>query len=58
VTVAETQEIAEFTMLATEAIGSLVALEAVHTSDPSFNPAMILFDAVTQVSTGRPRGVI
>src|SRR5260370_33596382 len=41
-----------FAMLATEAIGSLVALEAPHTSDPSFNPAMILFDAVIQVSTG------
>jgi hypothetical protein len=43
---------AEFTMIATEAIGSLVALEALHTSDPTFNPAMILFDAVVQVSTG------
>src|ERR1700730_12807288 len=40
---------AEFTMLA---ISSLVVLEAPHTSDPSFNPAMILFDAVIQVSTG------
>src|ERR1700730_16252624 len=40
---------AEFTTLA---ISSLVALEAPHTSDPSFNPAMILFDAVIQVSTG------
>jgi hypothetical protein len=40
VTAAETQEMAEFTMLATEAIGSLVALEAPHTSDPSFNPAI------------------
>jgi hypothetical protein len=49
VTAAETQEMAELTMLA---ISSLVALEAPHTSDPSFNPAMILFDAVIQVSTG------
>jgi hypothetical protein len=52
VTAAETQEMAEFTMLATEAIGSLVVLEAPHTSDPSLDPAMILFDAVIQVGTG------
>jgi hypothetical protein len=52
VTAVETQEMAEFTMLATEAIGSLVALEALHTSDPTFNPSMILFDVVIQVSTG------
>src|ERR1700691_2205144 len=43
---------AELTMLATEAIGSLVILEAPHTSNPSFDPAMILFDAVIQVGTG------
>jgi hypothetical protein len=52
VTAVETQEMAEFTMLATEAIGSLVVLEAPPTSDPSFDPAMILFDAVIQVGTG------
>jgi hypothetical protein len=43
---------AEFTMLATEAIGSLLVLEAPHTSDPSLDPAMIPFDAVIQVGTG------
>jgi hypothetical protein len=52
VTAAETQEMAAFIMLTTEVFGALVALETPHTSDPSFDPAMILCDAVIHVSTG------
>jgi hypothetical protein len=43
---------AEFTMLATEAVGRVVVLESPHTSDPSFDPAMVLFKAVIQVGAG------
>ena len=38
-------------MLVTEAAGSVVGLEAAHTSDPPLDPAMILFRTVVQVST-------
>ncbi len=38
-------------MLATEAAGSLMALEAAHTSDPALDAAMVLFKAVVQVGT-------
>jgi hypothetical protein len=46
VTAAGTEEITKFIMLATEAVGRVMNLEAPHTSDPSFDAAMILFDAV------------
>ena len=38
-------------MLATEAAGCLIVLEATHTSDPALDAAMVLFKPVVQVST-------
>jgi hypothetical protein len=43
VTTARTEDIAEFAMLATEAVGRVMVLEAPHTSGPSFDAAMVLF---------------
>jgi hypothetical protein len=37
------EEVAEFIVLSAEAVCCVVLLEAAHTSDPSFDPAMILF---------------
>jgi hypothetical protein len=37
------KEIAKFIVLAAKAVGRTMFFEATHTSDPSFNPAMILF---------------
>ena len=45
-TAAGTQEVAEFTVLATEAISRVVVLEAPHASDSSLDAAMILLKAV------------
>src|ERR1700756_1523244 len=39
VTTARTEEIAGFTMLATEAVGRVMVIEAAHTSGPSFDAA-------------------
>ena len=52
VTTAGTEEIAELTMLATEAGGGIVALEAPHTSDPAFDPTMVLFKTIVQGGVG------
>ncbi len=41
-----TEEAAEFVMLAAESIGRIMCLEAAHTSDPSFNPTMVLFKSI------------
>jgi hypothetical protein len=46
VTTARTEEIAEFTMLVTGAVGRTMDLEAAHTSGPSFDAAMVLFNAI------------
>jgi hypothetical protein len=51
-TTAGAKEIAEFTMLATEAGSGIRALEAAHTSDRTFDPAMILFKTVVEVDAG------
>ncbi len=52
VTAARTEEISEFTVLATEAAGCLMILEAAHTSDPALDAAMVLFKPVVQVGAG------
>lgn len=46
------KEIAEFTMLSTEARGGGVAFEALHTLDPALDAAMVLFKTIVPVSTG------
>ena len=52
VTTAWTKKIAEFAMLATEAAGGVVALEASHTSDPALDAAVVLFQTIVQVGAG------
>jgi hypothetical protein len=44
------EEVAEFIVLsAAEPVCRVMLLEAAHTSDPSFDPAMILFKSIIQV---------
>ena len=45
------KEVAEFIVLAAEAFGRTMLFEAAHTSDPSFDSAMILFQAIVQIHT-------
>ena len=51
VTATRAEKIAEFTMLAAEAAGGVMILEAAHTSDPALDAAMVLFKAIVQVGT-------
>src|SRR5829696_9747801 len=46
------EEVAEFVVAPTEALGGGEALEAAHTSDAAFDAAMILFQAIVFVATG------
>src|SRR3954471_6321320 len=46
------EEVAEFVVAPTEALGRGEALEAAHTSDAAFDAAMILFQAIVFVATG------
>jgi hypothetical protein len=46
VTTAGTKEISEFAVFPAKALGSVMALEAAHTSDPAFDAAMVLLKAV------------
>ena len=43
------EEVTKFIVLSAEAVGRVVLLEAAHTSDPSFDPAMVLFKSIVQV---------
>ena len=43
------EEVAEFVMLAAEPVGRVMLLEAAHTSDPSLDPAMVLFKSIIQI---------
>ena len=43
------EEVAEFIVLSAEAVCCVVLLEAAHTSDPSFDPAMVLFKSIIQI---------
>ena len=49
VTAARAKEVATFAMLATEAVGGVMALEAAHASDPALDAAMVLLEAVVEV---------
>jgi hypothetical protein len=49
VTGAAVEEVAEFIILSAEAACRVLLLEAAHTSDPSFDPAMILFKPIVQI---------
>ena len=49
VTGSAAEEVAEFIVLSAEPVGRVMLLEAAHTSDPSFDPAMVLFKSIIQV---------
>jgi hypothetical protein len=40
------EEVAEFVMLAAKPVCRVMCLEAAHTSDPPFDPTMVLFKSV------------
>jgi hypothetical protein len=46
------KKIAELPVLSTDALGSVVALELPHTSDPALDAAMLLFKAIVLIDTG------
>ena len=49
VTGAAAEEVAEFIIFSAEPVCRVMLLEAAHTSDPSFDPAMILLKSIVQV---------
>jgi hypothetical protein len=49
VTGSAAEEVAEFVVLSAESICRLMLLKAAHTSDASFDPAMVLFKSIVQV---------
>ena len=49
VTGSAAKEVAEFIVLSAETIGHALLLEAAHTSDASFDTAMVLFKPIIQV---------
>jgi hypothetical protein len=51
VTGSAAEEVAEFIVLAAEPIGCVMLLEASHTSDASFDPAMVLLKSIIQIDT-------
>jgi hypothetical protein len=48
----DTEEVAKLIMATTESAGRHEASEAAHTSHPSLDPAMVLFQAIIQVGIG------
>ena len=51
-TAARAEEIAEFAVLAAEAVGGIVALEAAHTADPTLDATMVPLEPVVQLCAG------
>jgi hypothetical protein len=49
VTGSAAKEVAKFIVLAAEAVGRAMLFEAAHTLDPSFDPAMVLFQSIVQI---------
>jgi hypothetical protein len=49
VTGSAAEEVAELIVFSAEPAGSIMLLEATHTSDPSFDPAMVLFKSIIQI---------
>ena len=43
------EEVAKFIVLPTEPVSCIMLLETAHTSDPSLDPAMVLFKAIVQI---------
>ena len=46
VTAAAAEEVTEFVVLSAKPVGCFMLLEPAHTSDPSFDPAMVLFKSI------------
>ena len=40
-----------FIVFSAEPVGRVMLLEAAHTSDPSVDPAMVLFESIIQIDT-------
>jgi hypothetical protein len=57
VTGAETEKGAEFVVSSAEPIGGTESLEAPHTSDPTFQTAMILIEPVIFIGAGPQHAV-
>ena len=51
VTAAAAEEVTELIVLSAKPVGRIMLLEAAHTSDPSFDPAMVLFQSIVQIHT-------
>jgi hypothetical protein len=49
VTRSAAEEVAEFVVLSAKSVGRLMLLETAHTSDASFDPAMVSFKSIVQV---------
>ena len=49
VTGSAAEEVAEFIMLSAEPVGPIMLFEAAHTSDPSFDPSVILLKSIIQI---------
>jgi hypothetical protein len=43
------EEVAELVVFSAEPIGRIMFFEAPHTSDSSFDPAMVLFKSIIQI---------
>jgi hypothetical protein len=50
VTRSAAEEVAEFVMLSAEPVRRVMLLKAAHTSDPSLDPAMILFKSIIHIN--------
>ena len=44
-------EVTQFIVLAAKTVGRTMLIEATHTLDPSFDPAMVLFQSIVQIHT-------
>ena len=51
VTGSAAKEVTQFIVLAAKTVGRTMLFEATHTLDPSFDPAMVLFQSIVQIRT-------
>jgi hypothetical protein len=51
VTGSAAKEVTQFIVLAAKTVGRTMLFEATHTLDPSFDPAMVLFQSIVQIHT-------
>ena len=48
-TASAAEEVAELVVFSAEPVGRIMFFEAPHTSDSSFDPAMVLFKSIIQI---------